>query len=97
MQIINRLGHASKRTHVFCLLGSENIATHVYIYIFFLKESCVETDRFVFVVNNPKQQQLKAELGLFEKESFDNFSQSRSTGRILRLRFHDFVFGKSTY
>lgn len=96
MQIINRLGHASKRTRVFCLLGSENIVTHVYIY-FFLKESCVETDRFVFVVNNPKQQQLKAELGLFEKESFDKFSQSRPTGRILRLRFHDFVFGKSTY
>ena len=49
------------------------------------------------MVNNPKQQQLKAELGLFEKESFDKFSQSRPTGRILRLRFHDFVFGKSTY
>ena len=48
------------------------------------------------MVNNPKQQQLWAELGLFEKESFDKFGQSRSTGRILRLRFHDFVFGKST-
>lgn len=40
MQIINRLGHASKRTRVFCLLGSENIATHVYIYIFFEGELC---------------------------------------------------------
>ena len=96
MQIINRLGHASKRTRVFCLLGSENIATHVYIYFFFEGELC-RNGPICIVVNNPKQQQLKAELGLFEKESFDKFSQSRSTGRILRLRFHDFVFGKSTY
>lgn len=40
MQIINRLGHASKRTRVFCLLGSENIVTRVYIYFFFEGELC---------------------------------------------------------
>lgn len=59
MQIINRLGHASKRTRVFLSFRKRKHSdSYLYIYIYFLKESCVETDRFVFVVNNPKQQQL---------------------------------------